>query len=217
MSKLLTILLLSVLTTGAYAHEDEHEGGDPSQGGSPTATAVASGGDSSARSNAKSTSASSSRSVATSGSESSADSSNTNTANGGSATNAGNSQSTSTSYTAQKNPVNTAIAGVGETTAACRYHNGGGLQLLGVGISVGHSSKDADCERLALATFLYAHGKDLAGDRVMCNITAVKEALGEDCLALVNELKAAPPAADGSTKYVTPAELDNAMRKAATK
>jgi hypothetical protein len=190
-----TLLTLLLASSAVQAHDDDHGGGGGDPGASnPTATAVATGGNSAAVSGSKSASSATSKSSANadSSSASSADSTNTNSATGGTATNAGNTQSTSTTYQAQKNPVSTAIAGVGETTAGCRYHNGGGLQLLGVGISVGHSSKDKDCERIALAEYMYAHGKDIAGDQIMCKVTTVAEALGEDCLALVHELKAVP-------------------------
>jgi hypothetical protein len=133
------------------------------------------------------------------------------------ASNNGNAQLTTITNTSPKAPVNTAVAGLGETTAACRYHDGGGLQLAGVGLSLGKSRKDGDCERLKLAEFLYQRGNDLAGDRVMCNIKAIKEALDPDCLALVHELKAVTVEDGKGHEYVTPKQLDNALRSAAQK
>lgn len=219
--RMILIGLIALAATGAaMAHNggDDHGGGDDQhQTPDPTpsnVTATATGvgvanSDSYSKSNSKAVSASESN--ADSNSSSSANSANTNTANGGSATNAGNSQSTTTTYNAQKNPVNTAIAGMGDTTAGCRYHNGGGLQLLGVGVSIGHSSKDKDCERIALAQIMWNRGQDMAGDRIMCKVTAVAEALGEDCLALVHELKAVPVA--GGNDYVTHGELAERDRR----
>ena len=152
----------------------------------------------------------SSKSVSDADSSSSSQANSTNTANGGTATNAGNAQSTT--ITGAKNPVNTAVAGIGETTAGCRYHNGGGVQVAGVGLSLGHSRKDKDCERIAVAQVFWSHGQDIAGDRIMCKVTTVAEALGEDCLALVHELK---PAAITEThnEYVTPAQLGEVEKR----
>lgn len=158
----------------------------------------------------KQSQSSKSRSSSNSSSES-----NSNSTSDSNANNTGNAQSTSVTSISPKAPVNTAVAGLGETTAGCRYHDGGGVQLAGVGLSLGKSRKDGDCERLKLAEFLYQRGNDIAGDRVMCNIKAIKEALGDDCIALVHELKPAP--APGGSTYVTKPELDNALRSASQK
>jgi hypothetical protein len=50
---------------------------------------------------------------------------------------------------------------------------------------------------------LWSRGDDAAAERVFCQISEIKHDLGEDCLALVHELHAAPPAQG----YVTPEQL----------
>jgi hypothetical protein len=58
------------------------------------------------------------------------------------------------------------------------------------GTSLGFSFKDHDCARFQLAQFLYSRGQDIAGDKVMCQISELKEALGSDCLAEIHEIVA---------------------------
>jgi hypothetical protein len=194
-----TLILLAALLSATSIQATERRHAPHNQ----TAKAVASS-DADARATSKS--------VSDADSSSSSQVNSTNTAEGGAATasNAGNAQSTT--ITSAKNPVNTAVAGIGETTAGCRYHNGGGVQVVGVGLSLGHSSKDKDCERIALAQLMWSRGQDIAGDRIMCKVATVAEALGEDCLALVHELK---PAAVTEThnEYVTPAQLGEVEKR----
>ena len=198
MKPFIAVLAALVLSVSAFAHNHREEGGGRSQTTDIKNT-------NSATSKSSSNSSSDSDAVATSrasatGGESSA-----------SSTSGGNSQVTN--YTVGKSPVSTALAGVGETTADCRYHDGAGIQLLGVGLSGGKSRKDADCSRLKLAQYLYSRGDSMAGDRVMCNISLIKEALGDDCLALVNQLQ---PATVVETPKYTGATRDQQIIEKAT-
>jgi hypothetical protein len=113
-----------------------------------------------------------------------------NSASTSGANNAGNAQSVS--FSGNKPVVSTAIAGIGETTAQCRYHDGAGLQLFVVGASFGKSRADKDCQRYSAAQFFYQHGQPEAGNRLMCTVTVVHEALGDDCLTLIKTVL--PPA-----------------------
>lgn len=205
-----SLILGLMLTTTAYAgtHYSEQDPNCDHKPAGKGQTVIATGGESSAESESNSSAKANSKSQADSSSTSSADSTNTNTA-----TNAGNAQSTQvTTVSNVKNPVNTAIAGIGDTTAACRYHNGGGLQLFGVGLSLGHSSKDKDCERIALAQLMWSRGQDIAGDKIMCKVTTVHEALGDDCLALVHELTAIK-VTETQTNYVTTQQLNQVEQR----
>lgn len=88
----------------------------------------------------------------------------------------------------QVKQVQTAIAGNAlGSTAECLKGGGVGAQGAAFGLSLGGSRKDHDCARFILANNLYARGQKVAGDRVFCQITEIKEALGADCIALVNE------------------------------
>lgn len=104
------------------------------------------------------------------------------------ADNAGNSQTTEFNSYTPRAPVNTAVAGFQITNAPCRFAEGLGIQTNNVGGSVGFTFKDKDCERFQYAQYMYARGQNVAGDRLMCLIKRIYEALGDDCLALVNEL-----------------------------
>jgi hypothetical protein len=103
-------------------------------------------------------------------------------------------------------PVATALAGIGVTTAGCRFAEGLGVQTMPAGTSVGLSFKDHDCARFEIAQFLYSRGQDAAGDRVMCQIKDVSDALGKDCLTIIHAAPAVPADA------VTHADLDTALR-----
>lgn len=100
-----------------------------------------------------------------------------------SADNAGNQQISN--YNSPRIPVNTAIAGIGMTTAGCRYAEGLGVQTSPAGASIGFSFKDKDCSRFSLAQFLYSRGQNEAGDKVMCKIKLIQDALGADCLIII--------------------------------
>lgn len=118
----------------------------------------------------------------------------------------GNSYS---SYTAAARVASaSAVAGFGITTAGCRFAEGVGVQAIPGGTSVGLSFKDHDCARFEIAQFLYSRGQDSAGDRVMCQIRDVADALGKDCLTIIH-VAAAPVDA------VTHADLDTALRAVA--
>lgn len=56
-----------------------------------------------------------------------------------------------------------------------------------LGLSFGLGRKDRDCERFTLAQYLYDRGQDAAGDRLMCQIRVIAEALGTDCATLVHQ------------------------------
>lgn len=105
----------------------------------------------------------------------------------GASNSGGNSYSTS--YDAARIPVTTAAAGIGQTTAGCRFAEGLGVQTMPAGTSVGFSFKDHDCARFQLAQFFYTRGQDIAGDKIMCQIREVSDALGADCPALVHEIQ----------------------------
>lgn len=109
-----------------------------------------------------------------------------------SADNAGNQQISN--YDAARIPVNTAIAGIGMTTAGCRFAEGLGVQTNPAGASVGFSFKDKDCARFQLAQYMYSRGQVQAADIVMCKITLVYDALGTDCLLIVGSVFVAPVA-----------------------
>lgn len=85
-------------------------------------------------------------------------------------------------------PVATALVGSTNTTAPCRYSAGGAGQAPVIGLSIVFAKKDKDCERLIVAQDLYGRGQKTAGDKVYCLISTVREALGDDCLSLINEL-----------------------------
>lgn len=93
----------------------------------------------------------------------------------------------SQNYEAARIPVSTAIAGFGQSTSECLKGGGAGAQSAGFGISFGGSKRDRDCARFVLAQSLYARGQRSAADRIFCQITEVKLALGGDCIALINE------------------------------
>lgn len=93
------------------------------------------------------------------------------------------------------------------TTAECYSTVGFGVSSPVGGISFGTGRKAKDCSRLALAERFYARGQNAAGDRLMCTITEVREALGEDCIALVNTVKLEQP------RYVTHEELAERERR----
>lgn len=86
-------------------------------------------------------------------------------------------------------PVPTAIAGGTNTTADCRYSVGGGGQAAVAGLSLGWGRKDKDCERRDLAEFMYARGNPDAGDMLMCRITELRKAFGEDCLVMLRRAR----------------------------
>lgn len=157
-------------TLGQGQSQDQHQG--QAQGQLQTAQGGA-GGAGGAGGSAASKASSSSTSLSASSSAANAD-------------NNGNSQSTE--FNSPRNPVNTAVAGFQITNAPCRYAEGLGIQTNNVGGSVGFTFKDKDCERFQYAQYMYARGQNVAGDRLMCLIKRIHEALGDDCLALVNEL-----------------------------
>jgi hypothetical protein len=109
---------------------------------------------------------------------------------GGSSTSEGSSDSQTSVYAAPRIPVGTAVASIGITTAGCRFAEGLGVQTMPAGTSLGFSFKDHDCARFQLAQFLYSRGQDIAGDKVLCQITELKDALGADCLADVHQIVA---------------------------
>lgn len=105
-----------------------------------------------------------------------------------------------------------ALAGGTNTTAACRYSVGLGGSAPVAGLSFGLGRKDKDCERLVLAQYLREIGQTAAAERVLCRITELRKALGEDCLALVHQVPVAQ-----APRFVTPEELERAFKKAVEK
>jgi hypothetical protein len=101
------------------------------------------------------------------------------------ANNEGNAQNVNISN-ARNAPA--AFSGGANTTAECYTSIGGGASASIGGISFGFGKKAKDCAKLVLANDLYARGQKTAGDRIFCTITEVKETLGDDCLALINEV-----------------------------
>lgn len=132
------------------------------------------------------------------------------------ANNAGNSQNII--FGDQRVAAASAIAGVGDTTAKCRYHDGAGVQLIGFGVSFGKSRADSDCRKVAYADLFYARGDDSAGNRMLCSIKDIRNAMGDsldDCLALVNELHAVKQGS--GTAYVTQQELQAVIKRGLVK
>lgn len=120
-----------------------------------------------------------------------------------------------TTYQASRIPVNTAVAGMQETTAACWHAEGLGVQTMGAGSSVGFTFKDKDCVRASLAQGFYSRGQFAAGDKLECAIKVVRDALGEGCL----ETLALTHADDQGRTYhapdaVTHQELNEAVSRA---
>lgn len=107
-----------------------------------------------------------------------------------------------------------ANAGVGETTAQCRFHDGAGVQLIGLGFSFGKSRADRDCRRLAYAEKLLAMGDTAAANHLLCSIADIREAMGtfDECLGLMNQLHpVATP--DTAVTYVTREELAAVVKR----
>lgn len=107
-----------------------------------------------------------------------------------------------------------ANAGVGETTAQCRFHDGAGVQLIGLGFSFGKSRADRDCRRLAYAEKLLAMGDTAAANHLLCSIADIREAIGtlDECLGLMNQLHpVATP--DTAVTYVTREELAAVIKR----
>jgi hypothetical protein len=98
----------------------------------------------------------------------------------------GNQQATNIT----NNQIKQAVGGYSEgtnTTAGCYYDQHAGLGTVFGGISFGHGRKDKDCEKRALAQELWYRGNIIGGNRVYCSIRTIKDTLGEDCEALLNE------------------------------
>lgn len=94
------------------------------------------------------------------------------------------------------------------TTAECYTSTGVGFSTPVGGVSFGTGRKAKDCSRLALANVFYARGQTAAGDRMLCSITEVRAALGEDCLALVRETQRID-----TSQFVTREELIERERR----
>jgi len=111
----------------------------------------------------------------------------------------------------------TAIAGYGETTANCRFHDGAGLQLLIVGVSVGKSRKDADCARLELVKYFCDHNAQEAAQDVACKISFVKDALGDHCQELLETMCLVEVPIVAPVDFVTHSELHEVERRSLEK
>lgn len=138
-----------------------------------------------------------------------------NTDGNASASTAGNITSEVSNYAAARNPVATALAGFQVTTASCRFAEGVGIQTMPAGTSVGLTFKDHDCIRAELAQMLYSRGARAAGDKLMCEIREVKDALGADCLVTISLVVEAPVAAP--VDAVTHQELLEAEKRIVTR
>jgi len=130
-----------------------------------------------------------------------------------SSTSGGNVMSSSTTYQEVKRAVTGNSSGT-NTTAACRYDTHAGLGSVLGGLSFGRSYRDKDCLKLQVANDLWAKGMDIAAVRVYCTIPTIKDALGDDCEAVLNEKHAAARVVSDT---VTHEELDRALRSAAQK
>jgi len=128
-----------------------------------------------------------------------------------SSTSGGNSMAST--FTEVKRAVTGNSSGT-NTTAACRYDTHAGLGSVLGGLSFGRSYKDKDCLKLQVANDLWAKGMDIAAVRVYCTIPTIKDALGDDCEAVLNEKHAAARVVSDT---VTHEELDRALRSAAQK
>lgn len=138
-----------------------------------------------------------------------------NTDGNATASTAGNTTSETSNYAAAKNPVATALAGFQVTTASCRFAEGVGIQTMPAGTSVGLTFKDHDCVRAELAQMLYARGARAAGDKLMCEIKEVHDALGKDCLSIIALVVEAP--APVAADAVTHQELLDAEKRIVTR
>lgn len=194
--KLIPAIVLAVQATMVMA--GEHEGpppADPSAISSSTSDA-----------HSNSYSSSSTDSYAKSGDSYSNAKSGDSSANSG-----GNSVSNSSVYTEVKRAVTGNSSG-SNTTAGCRYDSHMGLGSVLGGLSFGRSYKDRDCLKLQVANDLWSKGLNLAAVRVYCTIPTIKDALGDDCEALLNQ-QPSKPVADA----VTHEELNRVMKSAASK
>jgi len=108
-----------------------------------------------------------------------------------------------------------AIAGAVVPTAECHGAQGLGVQLLTFGVSANRSVRDRECAKELLAERFEAAGQFAAANRMRCTIKAVRAALGEqaECLAILNELHAAPRADGTGNDYVTWQELRERERR----
>lgn len=95
-----------------------------------------------------------------------------------------------------------AFAVMANTTAACYTSTGVGLSTPVGGVSFGTGRKAKDCSRVMLAEAFYAKGQKMAGDKLMCSVTEVRQALGEDCMVLLN-----PPVEVDTSRFVTREEM----------
>lgn len=182
----------NVSSTANQSQAQQQSQGQIATGGNSTSTSAAQGGSSRSTVN----DSGNSRSASLSGAE---------------ANNEGNTTTIQgDTYRAARIPVNTAIAGFQITTASCRYAEGLGIQAVPAAGSVGLTFKDKDCSRAELAQVFYARGADDAGDKLMCQIKLVREALGDDCLAEVHVLVVTQVAAPADmSQYATHEELNN--------
>ena len=113
-----------------------------------------------------------------------------------------------------------AFSGGTNTTAQCHYSVGAGASAPVAGLSFGFGRKDRDCERLVLAQYLRDIGQQAASERVLCQITELKRALGADFLALVHEVpvvRSARPVPVACPECATRQELDRAFKKSMEK
>lgn len=133
-----------------------------------------------------------------------------NTDGNATASTTGNQTSEVSNYAAARNPVATAVAGFQVTTASCRFAEGVGIQTLPAGTSVGLTFKDHDCIRAELAQMLYSRGARAAGDKLMCEIKEVHDALGKDCLTTIALVEVPVTAAPDA---VTHSELQEVERR----
>lgn len=79
------------------------------------------------------------------------------------------------------------------------------------GTSVGLTFKDHDCIRAELAQMLYSRGARAAGDKLMCEIKEVHDALGKDCLTTIALVEV--PVATAAPDAVTHSELQEVERR----
>jgi hypothetical protein len=200
MKKLLPAIVLAVQATLAYGHDiNDIDVNNTSRSVS----------DADANANSKSVSDADASSKSTSSAKSG------DSTSGASASSGGNSVSNSSVYKEVQQAVDGYSSGT-NTTSGCRYDSHMGLGSVLGGISFGRGFKDKGCVQLKLANEFWSKGMNIAAERIYCSIKEVKEALGEDCIALLNEQHAiTPPAAVSDA--VTHDELNNAMKKALSK
>lgn len=98
-----------------------------------------------------------------------------------------------------------AFSGTTNTTAVCRFALGGGGSSPGGALSFILARKDPDCERLILAQYMRSIGNIAASEHLLCRIREMQATFGENCLAMVHEVRVIPTPRPAPTPVPAPA------------